>query len=392
MSHPNWITTPLSADLVRGALETESTQHGVRFHRLPEWARRQGADSPLTMVESQPSGVRIVFRTAASTIEIDVLRSRMAYTGLPPRPDGVIELVVDRQVVDFVVTAGGITTTVDMATGTLVRGVEPACTARFAELGDAMKSIEIWLPHNETVELGALRTDAPIEVLGASGQPVWLHHGSSISQGSNATRPTEIWPVAAARHSGAALVNLGFGGSALLDPFTARAMRDTPADVISVKLGINLVNTDIMRLRAFGPAVHGFLDTIREGHPDTPLLVISPIFCGIHEHTPGPGAFDPAALARGEVNFIATGDPADVSSGRLTLTTIRAALADIVRQRSVDDANLFYLDGRELYGESDPAEHPLTDALHPDAASHRLIAERFVRLAFGAGAPLASGS
>ena len=53
-------------------------------------------------------------------------------------------------------------------------------------------------------------------------------------------------------------------------------MRDTPADLISVKIGINLVNTDLMRLRAFGPAVHGFLDTIREGHPSTPLLVVSP--------------------------------------------------------------------------------------------------------------------
>lgn len=43
-----------------------------------------------------------------------------------------------------------------------------------------------------------------------------------------------------------------------------------------------------MRLRAFGPAVHGFLDTLREGHPTTPLLVISPIYCPLHENTPGP--------------------------------------------------------------------------------------------------------
>lgn len=72
------------------------------------------------------------------------------------------------------------------------------------------------------------------------------------------------------------LVNLGFSGNALLDPFTARAMRDAPADLISVKVGINIVNADVMRLRAFTPAVHGFLDTIREGHPTTPLLVVSP--------------------------------------------------------------------------------------------------------------------
>jgi hypothetical protein len=84
------------------------------------------------------------------------------------------------------------------------------------------------------------------------------------------------------------LVNLGFSGSALLDPFTARAMRDTPADLISVKIGINVVNADAMRLRAFVPAVHGFLDTIREGHPTTPLLVVSAILCPVQEDTPGP--------------------------------------------------------------------------------------------------------
>ena len=72
------------------------------------------------------------------------------------------------------------------------------------------------------------------------------------------------------------LVNLGFGGSALLDPFVARTMRDTPADLISIKIGINLVNADVMRTAGVHPAVHGFLDTIRDGHPDTPLLVVSP--------------------------------------------------------------------------------------------------------------------
>jgi hypothetical protein len=94
------------------------------------------------------------------------------------------------------------------------------------------------------------------------------------------------WPLLAASLGGVELVNLGFSGSALRDPFTARTMSTTPADLISVKIGINLVNTDLMRLRAFRPAVHGFLDTIRDGHPDAPLIVVSPIYCGIHEDTP----------------------------------------------------------------------------------------------------------
>jgi hypothetical protein len=171
------------------------------------------------------------------------------------------------------------------------------------------------------------------------------------------------------------LVNLGFSGSALLDPFVARVIRDTPADLISLKLGINLVNLDVMRRRALGPAVHGFLDTIRDGHPTTPLLVVGPILCPIHEHTPGPAMPDLSALAEGRLSFTATGDAGDPT--RLTLTGIRDDLSRIVEQRRASDPHLDYLDGRELYGEADAAELPLPDALHPDAATHRLIGERF---------------
>jgi hypothetical protein len=207
-----------------------------------------------------------------------------------------------------------------------------------------------------------------------------VHHGSSISHGSNAASPTGIWPVVAARLARLELVNLGFGGNALLDPFTARTIRDMPAALISVKLGINLVNADLMRLRAFGPAVHGFLDTIRDGHPETPLLVISPIYCPIHEITPGPGSFDFEALARGETRFIATGAPEEVRTGKLTLTVIRQQLAAIVARRARDDAHIHYLDGLDLYGAADHERLPLPDRLHPDAQTHRLIGERFAPL------------
>ncbi|MEU8615610.1 lipase, partial [Actinoplanes sp. NPDC048791] len=186
----------------------------------------------------------------------------------------------------------------------------------------------------------------------------------------------------AAARGGVELINLGLGGSALLDPFTARTLRDTPADLISVKIGINLVNADLMRLRAFIPAVHGFLDTIREGHPRTPLLVTSPIYCPIHEDTPGPGAFDLDALREGQVKFVATGDPAERAAGKLTLRVIRDELARIVAQRAAADPHLHHLSGLDLYGEADSAELPLPDRLHPDAATHRLMGDRFAKLVF----------
>ncbi len=91
----------------------------------------------------------------------------------------------------------------------------------------------------------------------ARAATIWVHHGSSISQGSNAATPAGTWASIAARAAGVGLVNLGFGGSALLDPFVARVIRDTPADLLSVKMGINIVNADLMRRRAFAPACTG---------------------------------------------------------------------------------------------------------------------------------------
>ena len=358
-------------DLVKGAAELERTPEGLVPHRLPAWARAQCPDPQLAMVESQPSGVRLAFRTRATSIELDTVRTVIGFAGAPARPDGIFDLVVDGTLVAQSTATGGAETTPG-----------PAHTARFADLPPGEKDVEIWLPYQETTALVDLRADAPVEPLPDRGRRVWLHHGSSISHGSNAASPTAIWPARAAASTGVELVNLGLGGSALLDPFTARVLRDTPADLISVKIGINIVNADLMRRRAFGPAVHGFLDTIREGHPETPLLVVSPIWCPIHEETPGPGDFDRAALAEGKLRFRATGDPADVPRGKLTLGVIREELARIVARRSAGDPHLSYLDGRELYGPDDYAELPLPDELHPDDAAHARIADRFAKLAF----------
>ncbi|MCP3804835.1 lipase [Allokutzneria sp. A3M-2-11 16] len=369
------ITTPITEAILRGALDLERTENGVLPHRLPAWARAQCDDPQLAMVEAQPSGVRLVFRTRATAVELDVLATRNTYRGMPPRPAGVYDLLVGGELTARADASDATLLILDMATGAVETRPGPVSTLRFGDLSPAAKGIEIWLPHKEIIELVALRTDASIEPVPDRGRRVWLHHGSSISHGSDAESPTTTWPAIAASRRGVDLINLGFGGGALLDPFVARTMRDIPADMISVKIGINLVNTDLMRLRAFGPAVHGFLDTIRDGHPDTPLLVVSPIHCPIHEHTPGPGALD---MSSGRLQFRATGDPAE--RGKLTLSVIREELARIAAARAADDPALRYLDGRELYGEDDFAELPLPDRLHPDAAAHVRMGERFAEL------------
>ncbi len=380
-------STTITADLVRGAAELERTEHGLLPHRLPAWARDQCPDPQLLMAESQPAGVRLAFRSRATEVELDAHRVVTGYQGVPPRPDCFYDLCVDGELTAQMSITGGDEVVLDFSGGAETRR-GPTGTVRFVGLPDRDKLVELWLPWSETTHLVELRTNAPV-LPAASDRRVWLHHGSSISQGSIAESPSTSWSAIAAQQGGVELVNLGLAGSALLDPCTARTMRDTPADLVSVKVGINLVNLDLMRRRAFGPAVHGFLDTIRDGHPDAPLLVVSPLLCPIHEETPGPGTFDVEGLGDGELRFLATGDPADVAAGKLTLRVIREELARIVAQRAETDPAIHHLDGLTLYGEEDHEVLPLPDALHPDGETHRLIGSRFAAAAFGPGQPFA---
>ncbi|SIR28955.1 GDSL-type esterase/lipase family protein [Micromonospora avicenniae] len=373
-------------EFVRGVAEVEVTPRGIRPHRLPAWVREQFPDGQLLSMESQPSGVRIVFQTTASAFDLVTHPTWMAYTGAE-RPRGRIDVYADGELIVRDVLDGGDRVEVDLVSGQTALHVGEAHTTTVSGLAAGRHRVEVWLPHNETIELIELRADAPIEPDDAR-LPLWVHHGSSISHGSNALAPSEIWPAVAARHAGVELRNLGLGGSALVDPFLARVIRDAPADYISVKLGINVVNLDAMRLRAFVPAVHGFLDTIRDGHPEVPLLLISPLFCGVHEDTPGPGAIDPASIGTDQVRFVATGTPGDVNLGHLTLQVIRRELRSLTDRRA-SDKNLHYLDGTFLYGPADAVELPLPDGLHPSAEAHQRIGTRFAAYAFTGAGPFA---
>ena len=373
--------TDLSLDalaaLVHGELELERTAGGGLLpHRLPAWARRQSDDPQLHLVEAQPAGVRLALRTAATRLELDVLPTKRRYVGAPARPDGWYDVLVGGELAERHQAPGGNVLDVDMMTGaSTFTGGRPATLV--ITLPDGEMDVEVWLPHDEQTELVGLRADAPVSPV-ADERPRWVHHGSSVSHGSAAIHPTEPWPVVAARLAGLDLVNVGLGGSALLDPFVARTIRDTPADLISLKIGINLVNQDLLRRRALGPAVHGWLDTIRDGHPETPVRLVSPILCGIHEAVPGPTGPDLQALAEGRVAFVATGDAGAVPRGALTLEVVREVLVEVVERR--DDPHLRYVDGLGLYGPADAERLPLPDNLHPDSATHRLIGERFAAL------------
>ncbi len=364
-----------------GALDFDRRPTGIVPRRLPNWTRPQ---LPLFMeiTVTMPSGIRLEFATTSRTIELDVLPTRIEIAK-PPAP-AVFDLVIDGGDLRSVATECGDRLKIDLADrGKATRIRADAGTVVFADLPERMKQCELWLPANAILELRSLRIDdsAQIEPPRERARRRWVHHGSSISHCMEASSPTRTWPAVAARLADVELLNVALAGNCHLDQFVARTMRDQRADVLSLKVGINVVNADSLKERTFAPALHGFIDTIREGKPNTPFLIASPIYCPSAEKNPGPTI--PNAVGR----FVTLPGHAEIRAGSLTLQQMRTIIRDVVEaRRKIGDANLHYLDGLELFGPADTGDLP--DDLHPNGAGYVRMGERFNTKAFGASMPL----
>jgi len=359
-------------------------ERGALTERLPAWARAQLVDPAIGFVSSMPSGGRLEFVTDSTLIELEAVFTRLEYGGITPHT-ATIDLVVDGELVasealaetDVIRFPDRTSTDFEMV------HIDPSVIC-FEGLAAGRKHVEIWLAQNASTMLRELRLDdgASIEGPPSTERRRWVHYGSSISHCMEAEHPTGVWPAVAARAADVDLYSLGLAGQCHLDQFTARAIRDLPAELISLKLGINLVNADSMRERAFVPAVHGLLDTIRDGHPDTPIVVVSPIICPVAEDHPGP------TLPNIEGTFDVIDRPDELMVGALSLTRIREWLEIVVGQRRQSgDQHLHYLHGHELFGADDLDDLP--DGLHPNSAGYRRIGERFAAYAFAFDGPFA---
>ena len=373
---------PLADLSVVGALEVERTPSALSFRRLPAWTRPQVTDPFLATMLSMPAGVRLLLVTDSRSLELELAVTAITIGDLPV--PAVVDVTVDGVVVASAAASSWSTVLLDPLTGAaeVVRG-EPA-TLRFDGLpGDLDRRIEVWLPHNARVRVRALRIDdgASVTHLPPTDRRRWVHYGSSISHCLEAPTPTQTWPAICARLAGVELIDLAVAGQCLLDQFVARTIRDLPADLVSIKAGINI--GDSMRERTYVSALHGFLDTIRDGHPDAPIVVATPVLCPEHEDRPGP------MVLTADGRFRPADRPADVAAAFMTLRRMRELMADAVAaRRAAGDHHLHLLDGLQLFGPADATE--LSDGLHPTPEGYRRIGERFHRLTFTGDGPFAA--
>lgn len=359
---------------VVGALGFQEDSPGWLIpRRLPDWTIKQFADDAIDRFVKFPSGIRLRFTTSADLITLKVRVSRLVITGLAEnvRPAGFDLLVNGVENQSQEAHNGNIlrltSTAPSVFSETLEEGESDTLT--FSGLGDESKNIEIWFPTSAIVEVNEVTASSEITASPVDLRKRWLHYGSSISQSGEALRAMDAWVMRAAQLLNLNVTNFGLAGQCQLDGFVARTMAALPADLITLKLGINVINADSMRERAFIPAVHNFLDILRESQPLTPIIVISAIWCPFHEDTPGPTMIEGSELYGKE-------RPTELATGALTLTRTRKILEEIVATRA--DVNLHYMNGLTLFSQSD--EDNLPDKLHPNSAGYRLMGERFADL------------
>ena len=213
---------------------------------------------------------------------------------------------------------------------------------------------EVWLPHTSPIEVTGLavspgRSCEPA----ADARPKWITYGSSLTHCRRAHSPARTWPAIVARRRRWHLTSLGFGGNCCLEPMLGIAIRDLPADFISLKLGINCINNGALSARTFKAAVIGLVQIIRERHPDTPLALISPIGFPPHETRPN------------LVGYTIGGMRDDIEDA-----------CDRLSRRG--DGNLYHFNGLELFSLDEIAQYA-EDQCHPDADGIELMAEHFLQ-------------
>jgi lysophospholipase L1-like esterase len=211
---------------------------------------------------------------------------------------------------------------------------------------DPAEPILVYLPEGMQPTVTAVRAfGGAIEP--ASPQPRWLAYGDSIVEGWIASGPIGAWPAVAGRDFGLDVVNLGYAGAARGEIVSAEQLAALDAAVISVSHGTNCWTRIPFSSDMFRAQTRAFLAVVREGHPETPIVVTSPV----------------------------VRPDAEATASRLcaTLDDLRIVMEEVARERIADgDDALTLVEGRDLLQPGD-----LPDGVHPGDEGHRILAAAF---------------
>lgn len=212
----------------------------------------------------------------------------------------------------------------------------------------ARHDYEVILPYADSVDvLGVeVATAAAWEAPAARPATRYVAFGDSVTHGFTASDITQTYAFQVAERNDWELVNLGIGGRGTHGPDGA-FLAGVKADVISVLIGVNDWQAGA-ELESFRANYAQLLSGLREGHPDTPVYLITPLWV--------PPTWAPV-------------------TARYPLEDYREIVREVAGERA--DSRLMVIEGTVLI-DHDAA---LFDriAVHPNDAGFAQMAERLAR-------------
>ncbi|HEX4015124.1 MAG TPA: GDSL-type esterase/lipase family protein [Frankiaceae bacterium] len=158
-------------------------------------------------------------------------------------------------------------------------------TARLELTGSANEPFTVYIPEGLKPTLKDVRATGGTLHAAPAG-PRWLAYGDSLTEGWIASGPAHCWPSLVARRHGLDLVNLGYAGSCRGELASAEQIAKLPADVIALGYGTNCWSRVPYSTALLAANLRAFLSIVREGHPETPIVVWSPVIRPDAEQTP----------------------------------------------------------------------------------------------------------
>jgi len=261
-----WIQLP-SAQIEVNGLPWYSENGGELF-RLPA-KLKDTYRPPVWDLAQSPSGGRLRFRTNSSALAI-----RLEY----PEPPKMANMHAFGQ------------TGVDLYADGVYRGTavaspdaKPGKTIEHVYFKDQPRvdrEITLYLPLYMAVKVLGIGLDAeahlqPAKPFAASGPVVF--YGTSITQGGCASHSGMSYQAILGRMLNLDFVNLGFSGNGKGEPELARAVASINASCFVLDFAQNNPTVDSLA-QVYAP----FVEAIRNAHPETPILVVTPIYAA-HE-------------------------------------------------------------------------------------------------------------
>ena len=311
-----------------GHLDVEGrgwTDTKAAFDRLP--AKAEGmVRAPVWSLSHHSAGLCVRFVTDATTIKArwTLTSNDLAMPHMPATGVSGLDLYVKLDNGQWHWLAVGQPRQGQTNSVTLVSGIPDGKReyTLYLPLYNGVNSVDIGIPPDSSL--------AKADQRGPGLRKPILFYGTSITQGGCASRPGMVHTAILGRWLNHPIINLGFSGNGRMEPEMAQLFAELDPSVYVLDCLPNMNATDVAE------RVEPFVQTLRNSHPDTPILLVED---------------------RSYTNsFLVT------SKHNRNLTN-RAALRKACQNlKATGVKNLYYLTGEELLGDDGEGT---VDSSHP---------------------------